>query len=425
MRTALLGLPLAAILIAAACSSSKPVDGDGASGEVGEARSTGGTKATGGAQAKTGGLGNGEMGGASTSAGNTEVGGMSAAAGAAGAPSVMITTDAAYDGINLDDVNVGLAPPGCAEGVDVLGQLELKLSGAGKVVVQVLDGLLFANGVSCGPGVTHLTVTGSAQNNIVVFDRTQGGPLPIATVDLGAGTDEVWIRGTPAAEAVSVGEEAGKLVFSDLVARFLDASNIEGLIVSTGPGDDQLFADGALAAAAPLKMGVDFYGGADSDEIRGGEGKDRLYGGPGLDTFRSPSADGADLYDGGDDNDTLSYDGRSQPLTITIGTGANDGPSGENDDVQSTVEGIIAGSGNDFITGSAFSNQFAGGDGNDTLIGGDGDDWLYGDAGDDVLMGGNGDDLLNGLTGTNVIDAGPGCNICSSTPMDTISGCSL
>jgi len=101
-------------------------------------------------------------------------------------------------------------------------------------------------------------------------------------------------------------------------------------------------------------------------------------------------------------------EGRSAPLNVTVGAGADDGEQGENDDIQDTVEDVTGGTGDDTLTGSAGDNTFNGGAGNDTLSGGDGSDTLYGDAGNDSLMGGDGDDTILDSLGTNQIDGGPG-----------------
>ena len=72
------------------------------------------------------------------------------------------------------------------------------------------------------------------------------------------------------------------------------------------------------------------------------------------------------------------------------------------------IEDVIAGSGNDrlsggagddWLPGNAGDDRLSGGSGNDLLQGGAGDDSLWGGAGDDELWGDNGDDSLSGDDG--------------------------
>ena len=91
---------------------------------------------------------------------------------------------------------------------------------------------------------------------------------------------------------------------------------------------------------------------------------------------------------------------------VTIDDVANDGESGEGDNVQTDIENVFGGSGGDTLTGSASANLLTvglvrtrlpavrqldslnGGDGNDTLNGGDGNDTLDGGLGADSISGG-------------------------------------
>ena len=55
----------------------------------------------------------------------------------------------------------------------------------------------------------------------------------------------------------------------------------------------------------------------------------------------------------------------------------------EGDQIDSDVENVIGGSGNDVIWGSGFQNILIGGAGNDCIVGGGGADTFYGGAGND------------------------------------------
>jgi Ca2+-binding RTX toxin-like protein len=126
-----------------------------------------------------------------------------------------------------------------------------------------------------------------------------------------------------------------------------------------------------------------------------------LNGGPGDDIFlEGAAATPHTIFIGGAGMDTVDYGARvlgTQALTITMGVGANDGETGENDDIQSTVEKVVGGSGNDNITGSTGNDLLCGGPGNDTLNGGAGDDTFLAsnDLGSDTYVGGTGVDTVD------------------------------
>jgi len=69
---------------------------------------------------------------------------------------------------------------------------------------------------------------------------------------------------------------------------------------------------------------------------------------------------------------------------------------------------ILAGVGNDRITGGLGADDIYGRDGNDTLNGGGGNDSLFGENGDDTLSGDDGDDALFGGFGKDSISGGAG-----------------
>ena len=84
---------------------------------------------------------------------------------------------------------------------------------------------------------------------------------------------------------------------------------------------------------------------------------------------------------------------------------------------ETVIENVVAGSGNDRITGNAAANRLEGRgghdtldgrEGRDTLEGGKGDDRLTGGKGHDTLEGGEGDDRLTGGKGNDVFVFGPG-----------------
>ena len=131
----------------------------------------------------------------------------------------------------------------------------------------------------------------------------------------------------------------------------------------------------------PNGLDVTIDAGSASDRITTLNGDDDIAGGDGKDTIKASL--GADDYDGGSGTDTVTYSNRSaaNAVTVTMGSGADDGGTvdesgGRRDDVMATVERVIGGDGPDSLNG---------GGGRDQLIGGPGTDDLNGFAGGDII----------------------------------------
>ena len=151
--------------------------------------------------------------------------------------------------------------------------------------------------------------------------------------------------------------------------------------------------------------------------------------------------DEADVVDGGEGSDTISYEGESATVEVDLSAvvEAVEDTSGDNapdnsviahvratvatvvdmikvvnistdpDDanIVSTIENVTGGFGRDTLTGDDRSNTLSGGDGDDTLSGGDGDDTLSGGDGDDTLSGGDGDDTYMAVEAGDTVTEGP------------------
>lgn len=151
------------------------------------------------------------------------------------------------------------------------------------------------------------------------------------------------------------------------------------------------------------------HGGDGDDTLTGLAGDDTLYGDAGDDTFDEGSAtSGADAIHGGAGTDLLSYASRTNDLTITVDSTANDGEASEGDNVYTDVENITGGDGDDSITGGTADNVLTGGAGDDTLNGGSGNDTFAegsADSGSDTFIGGTGTDLVDYSSRTAAITA--------------------
>jgi Ca2+-binding RTX toxin-like protein len=345
-----------------------------------------------------------------------------------------------FPGITTSTIPFGLAPQGCAGGLGTNGHLDLVLGGGVNAVhIAVVGGEVQANGVTCSAADGSLAtaeatlavaVYGHVDDNQLILDLSQDmfGPkllaasLPI-TVDLGEGWDAVALVGTYEGDAILTGA-----VTADTLLRFgasgsqVRISNTEDLVVSTGPGDDTLAANGGDGIGDLTQLAVRLYGGEDRDTLQGGLGGDLLFGGGGDDEFLTAAvSDGSDLYDGGEGIDALIYAERSLPVSVTLGVGADDGEADEADDVMLTIEHLTGGAGDDVIVGSEADNVITGGPGNDTLHGQGGNDrFIEAEVaqGSDSVYGGPGNDAMEYSERTN----GVRFTACVPSPEDCETG---
>ena len=143
----------------------------------------------------------------------------------------------------------------------------------------------------------------------------------------------------------------------------------------------------------------------DDSNLQSGAVSQRINGLGGDDSFLGSA--GADILDGGDGTDAVSYASNSADIEIDLETGTGKGGDAEGD-VLINIEGIVGGQGNDRLTGSNKDNILSGFWGNDRLDGGEGDDGLAGSLGNDTLNGGSGNDRLNGGDDDDILTGGSG-----------------
>jgi Ca2+-binding RTX toxin-like protein len=253
-------------------------------------------------------------------------------------------------------------------------------------------------------------------------NRTQGPSV----LEGGSGNDQITTTAGAAAELLG---QAG------------------GDKLTSASGDDTL--DGGAEADTLTAVGGKALGSSDS----GGPGNDTFIGNPDL-ADRLPAEAGADTYslgthvatvgESGDPAtlqldaypDSVSYDAATNPVVVSLDGLANDGLSGEQDNVGPDVEEVFGGSAGDLLQAGPNAVGLFGLDGVDQLLGGPGPDQLSGGAGSDVLRGGDGDDQLEdgdftpGVTssplppgGNDVLDGGNGDDsLQSDRGADDISG---
>jgi Ca2+-binding RTX toxin-like protein len=321
-------------------------------------------------------------------------------------------------------------------------------------------GSILMNGASCtgSPTVSNtdtITVTGSSGQDTLALDLTNGpfapGAASEATGDpeieleanLGSNStfapDTIAITGSGGADTYRLGSAGVNLNDdddADLTAQAagpLASAGGEVIKVAGAAGQDTLSGAGALAsttAPVPYSLRLDLDGGTEGDVLTGGAGDDTLSGGPGADTeaggdgtdtFREGSAaNGGDSISGGySPFDKVDYSARASTVRVDLNGLADDGATGELDNVQGDVESFLFGSGNDFFNDGMnlyVTRRLYGGLGMDALHGGIGTDLLYGCGPDDVslpqyapaICAGDGNDALYGRDGGDTLVGGAG-----------------
>lgn len=221
-------------------------------------------------------------------------------------------------------------------------------------------------------GSANDSLTGSAANDTLI-----GG----AGDDLlfGGSGDDV-LDGQAGADVLS-----GGLGLTDTATY---AGRTAAVRVSVGGGAD----DGSTGEGDDVRTDVEkVVGGSGDDVLIGDASTEFLWGGAGDDLFDGGA--GADQFYGGVGTDTVTYQTRMASVAVKLDNTANDGASGEADNIRDEVEVVIGGLGADTLTGSARDDRLFGSDGNDKLAGLGGADYLVGGAGFDSLDGGDGSDF--------------------------------
>ncbi len=359
---------------------------------------------------------------------------------------------ASFVALQASPAAAGISPTSCFYD-SVSAQLNVQIDGTH--ALSIAKNSISLDGVLCGAATAKNTdtivVNGNLNNDSLTITGVYG---PGKTAE-GAGVSEIEITinlgGGDDSLTMKIGNLADTAVFTaggvDLNGDGDEDWTVNGPETYRlyGKGGDDIFDASAytdtIAYATRLYLygddgadtltgsdGQDYLlGGAGDDDCDAGAGNDYLYGydgndvlegGLGMDKFYElTAANGGDTFIGGADKDTVYYNQRSNPISLTIGAGANDGESGELDDVGSDIENVYSGSGDDILIGNDGANILKGGGGNDNIEGGVGIDSLYGEGGDDVvnggdgadkLFGGDGNDSLVGGTGKDVFDAGDG-----------------
>lgn len=281
--------------------------------------------------------------------------------------------------VTVTDVNLNAGEEGANPDTDV----ELELGGA-VLRADLGDGNDTISGQGLGPPASHVTAA-----RMVVADGT-GADSVIG----GAGGDLFLPEQTPDAADSYSGGGGGDVL--DLRGRGAGVSvSLDGLPNDgsgcPGPGCEHDNVSPDIFGV----LGTDFVdvltGGPGDQFLAGGQGDNILSGGPGDDDL-SGGPD-TDVFHGGPGVDLVTFDTDIEDVTVTVDGVANDGKPGDHDNVETDVEGVRGGRGDDLLIGNQRANLLIGSEGDDVLKGLGGNDRLeeFG-PGSDVFVGGPGRD---------------------------------
>ena len=293
--------------------------------------------------------------------------------------------------------------------VYALGGNDIVTGGGGD---DVLFGQAGTDNLSGGDGADVLVggtgndvISGGAGNDVIHYAVGQGTD----SADGGEGNDAIRYTGSAANSTVSAVWNGTALT---AMTGFASIASVETIDLDLGAGTDRL---SYAAASAPVSvdlsegtasgfgsiLGIEnVTGSAGADTLRGNALANAMSGGAGDDLFLATVDDARDSYAGSAGSDTLDYGLYTTGLTIDLsvagGVALGTGSGADTSDILTGIENLVAGAGNDVLTGNGAANRLAGGAGDDRLSGGAQNDVLLGDGGSDVLIGGTGADRLTG-----------------------------
>jgi len=251
-------------------------------------------------------------------------------------------------------------------------------------------------------GLTRAQFTlGDRDDNFAV-----SGDPGLAILVSGDGGNDT-LRGDDAVGNVLAGGDGDDLVVggdrADTLSGDAGDDDIQGQpgpdVIRGGAGSDVITGDTPLGGGSPGDDVIDAGPGRDS--ITGQGGDDTLAGGGGNDHFfedflTDRAGGGSDVLIGGPGVDLADYGFRvpgDGALRVSLDGRANDGQSGEGDNVRPDVENVAgAGSARNVLVGSGRRNNLAGGGARDLIVGRGGNDVLRGSGGRDTLKGSGGRD---------------------------------
>ena len=240
-------------------------------------------------------------------------------------------TDAKSVDVNLNGFDGN--GDGAADSVDALGT-----DGDDRVSFSSADGRQVVSGLGALTRVTGGeealdTVGASTLGGADAFSMTVGaaGPIPFFA-DGGDDADTVRYSGTAAPDDIGIARNGIFVATFAPATALLNQTLVESLVVHGLGGADTLAAQNGIGQLTSLTLD----GGADGDDLRGGDGADTLLAGSGDDhvdgnigadtaqlgtgddTFQWDPGDGSDVVEGQGGDDTLAFNGSNAGETIEL-----------------------------------------------------------------------------------------------------------
>src|SRR4051794_38855132 len=156
------------------------------------------------------------------------------------------------------------------------------------------------------------------QRRLLSFSVSNG----VLTVNGSAGPDHIQVRK----------DGANLTILENGVSHTTPAAAVSKIVINGLGGNDELGLAGW--AGHGIALPTTLNGGDGNDRLLGGDGNDVLNGGGGNDSLNG-GPHGHDSFHGGAGRDAVTYAGRGASLTLTIDDVANDGATGEGDNIHS------------------------------------------------------------------------------------------
>ena len=212
-----------------------------------------------------------------------------------------ITVDA-LTGPDVETAAIDLSAVGGGGDAQVDTVIARGTSGADEVEFGNSEGAITIGGLAAETSVVgsetidDVSVQTLADEDAISMDVGVSGPATL-NADGGEGADTARYDGSADADSIAVAANGAEVTTSTAVTARFDTFAIESLVVQGLGGADTITGVGNLAALTALT----FDGGADADDLRGGNGADLLLGGGGDDSVDGNQGLDRALLGGGDD----------------------------------------------------------------------------------------------------------------------------
>jgi trimeric autotransporter adhesin len=294
-----------------------------------------------------------------------------------------VVQENANEGIDIVKASTNYTLSNEVENIDLSGS---DTTGVGNAMANQLRAIGTGNQVLNGAGGNDTLIATGSGNTTFLFDNGFGQDVVTATTT----DDETLSFANYTQQAVTI--------------------SLNNSSFTDGFGNNVAWTSGQINNLTGSALADTLTGDGQSNKLQGNAGNDTLNGGLGDDIYVFTAGFGVDTI-----VDTSGTDDRIDLSTLGSGFSGIDLNStsyinGANTISWSlgSIEGVLAGAGNQILIGDGDSNIFSSGDGQDTLTGNNGNDQLSGEGGNDTLTGDGGADFLDGGSGNDSLNGGAG-----------------